>query len=226
MDRGNRRRRRGVALTTMRIAISTLAVALVALTGLTAGAARPPPTVRCSAVILRPQTLDGTHRVVLRNVAFWRRRAFQIAAVGGSLPFWSRTLLFIRSSRTSVTIGVPRAWRTRAALAWGVAASSPRCGLQAARFRPSCRPTDGTATSEVSTCANRRVYRCGSPSARAAQRSTWGSAELASSQGLSTARRGPARKPASTSSGMISVSVTGRPSKRSTARRFAPPART
>lgn len=103
----------------MRIAISTLAVALVALTGLTAGAARPPPTVRCSAVILRPQTLDGTHRVVLRHVAFWRRRAFQIAAVGGSLPFWSRTLLFIRSSRTSVTIGVPRAWRTRAALAWG-----------------------------------------------------------------------------------------------------------
>ena len=38
-----------------------------------------------------------------------------------------------------------------------------------------------------------------------------------------TARRGPARKPASTRSGMTIVSVTGSPSKRSTARRFAPP---
>ena len=42
-------------------------------------------------------------------------------------------------------------------------------------------------------------------------------------QARSTARRGPARKPASTSSGMTSVSVTGSPSKRSTASRFAPP---
>src|SRR5919204_4766181 len=42
--------------------------------------------------------------------------------------------------------------------------------------------------------------------------------------GRRTARRGPARKPASSSSGMISVSPTGSPSKRSTASRFAPPA--
>ena len=27
--------------------------------------------------------------------------------------------MFIRPSRTSVTIGVPHAWRTRAAIAWG-----------------------------------------------------------------------------------------------------------
>ena len=40
-------------------------------------------------------------------------------------------------------------------------------------------------------------------------------------QGRSTARRGPARKPASTSSGIASVSATGRPSNRSTASRFA-----
>ena len=39
----------------------------------------------------------------------------------------------------------------------------------------------------------------------------------------STARRGPARKPASTSSGIASLSTTGSPSNRSTASRLAPP---
>ena len=41
--------------------------------------------------------------------------------------------------------------------------------------------------------------------------------------GRSTARRGPARKPASTSSGISSVSATGSPSKRSTASRLPRP---
>jgi hypothetical protein len=63
--------------------------------------------------------LDGTHRIVLDHVAFWRRRVFQIADVGGPLRYWSRSLLFIRPGRTSVTISVPRAWRPRAAIFWG-----------------------------------------------------------------------------------------------------------
>src|SRR6266852_4579834 len=42
--------------------------------------------------------------------------------------------------------------------------------------------------------------------------------------GRRTARLGPARNPASTRSGIASLSVTGSPSKRSTASRFAPPA--
>src|SRR2546429_7154957 len=50
-----------------------------------------------------------------------------------------------------------------------------------------------------------------------------GAADLLARQGRRTARRGPARKPASTSRGITSVSVTGSPSKRSTARRLAPP---
>ena len=49
---------------------------------------------------------------------------------------------------------------------------------------------------------------------------------LSAGQGRSTARRGPARKPASSRSGISSVSATGRPSKRSTASRLAPPPRT
>src|SRR2546429_39056 len=48
-------------------------------------------------------------------------------------------------------------------------------------------------------------------------------ADLLARQGRRTARRGPARKPASTSSGIASLSVTGSPSKRSTARRFFGP---
>src|SRR5262245_48802181 len=51
---------------------------------------------------------------------------------------------------------------------------------------------------------------------------TTGRASPARSYARSTARRGPARKPASTRSDMTSVSATGRPSKRSTAIRFAP----
>ena len=50
--------------------------------------------------------------------------------------------------------------------------------------------------------------------------------DVVQSQGRRTARRGPARNPASTRSGMTSLSVTGSPSKRSTASRFAPPPRT
>ena len=46
---------------------------------------------------------------------------------------------------------------------------------------------------------------------------------LSNGYGRNTARRGPATKPASSRSGMISVSPTGSPSKRSTARRFTPP---
>src|SRR5438034_4293445 len=48
-------------------------------------------------------------------------------------------------------------------------------------------------------------------------------ADLLARQGRRTARRGPARKPASTSRGIASLSVTGSPSKRSTARRFFGP---
>src|SRR5262249_9121782 len=45
-------------------------------------------------------------------------------------------------------------------------------------------------------------------------------------EGRSTARRGPARKPAWTRRGIASVSVTAWPSNRSTARRFRPLVRT
>jgi hypothetical protein len=69
--------------------------------------------------MLRPQTLDGSHRVVLDHVAFSRTRVVQAADVGGPLRYSSRWLLFVRPGRTGVTIGVPPAWRTRAAVSWG-----------------------------------------------------------------------------------------------------------
>ena len=58
---------------------------------------------------------------------------------------------------------------------------------------------------------------------RVAFRHSCGSDSRPRFQGLSTARRGPARKPASRSKGIASLSVTGSPSNRSTASRLAPP---
>src|SRR4051812_46396728 len=70
----------------------------------------------------------------------------------------------------------------------------------------------------------RRPWACGTPDRVSdAEDRSQASAGLLSAQGRRTARRGPARKPASTSSGIASLSVTGSPSKRSTARRFFGP---
>ena len=76
----------------------------------------------------------------------------------------------------------------------------------------------------------RSCRRCRDPAAPSRRRPSAISSSASSSacssrsderHGLSTARRGPARKPASTSRAIASVSATGRPSNRSTARRFA-----
>jgi hypothetical protein len=100
--------------------VPTTAVALAALTSAAAGAAPPPNIVPCDSVVLRPKYLDGSHRFVLGRVAFHRTRVFQTAeGRGGSLPYWSKALVFIRAGRMPVTISVPTNWRERAAITWG-----------------------------------------------------------------------------------------------------------
>lgn len=104
----------------MRMTASTIAIVLAALTGVTAGAAPPPPqTIPCDGVILRPRELDGSYRVLLGRVAFRRTPVFRIAEVGGPLPYWSKVLLFVRAGGTPITITVPEPWRIRAAITWG-----------------------------------------------------------------------------------------------------------
>ena len=64
---------------------------------------------------------------------------------------------------------------------------------------------------------------CGTPAVRGRQTSPTTPRRSVSTRDRRTARRGPARKPDSTRSSIASDSTTGTPSKRSTARRFAPP---
>jgi hypothetical protein len=123
----------------MRIASVPVAAALVVLTALAADAATSPPTVHCSAVMLRPQTLDGSHRVVLGHVAFSRSPVFQVADVGGPLRYSSRWLLFVHPGR-GVTIGVPPAWRTRAAVSWGGTGVVPAVRFERCPTPPNLSP--------------------------------------------------------------------------------------
>ena len=104
----------------MRATAATIAVALVALTSIAANAAPPPATVPCTAVVLRPTYLDGSHRFVLGRVAFSGTRVLQTADVGGdgSLRYASKALVFVRPGRAAVTVSVLLAWRHRAAIAW------------------------------------------------------------------------------------------------------------
>ena len=97
-----------------------------------------------------------------------------------------------------------------------------------------CTRSPGSSTATTRPAARRgsrrssrnpRAFAAGDLAARGLRRRA-GTARRAlggGGQGRRTARRGPARKPASTSSGSASLSVTGSPSKRSTASRFARP---
>lgn len=98
---------RGAALLT--------AVTAAAGLGFAANAApRPIAVVTCAGVDLRPGRLDGSHRIVLGRVGFERRAVLQTAEVDGLLPYWSKTLLFVRAGRVPVILSVPRSWRDHA----------------------------------------------------------------------------------------------------------------
>lgn len=104
----------------MRVALSLAAALAAALTFIAApAAAQSPPTVRCGSVVLRPRSLDASHRVFLGRVAFAGIRIHQTASVAGPLQLWSRIIVFIRPGRRPATIVVSPAWRSRVTLSWG-----------------------------------------------------------------------------------------------------------
>lgn len=107
----------------MRFALIIVALGLGGLTGIAAWSApsAPRPTVKCDRIILRVGSGHaGGYRVVLGVVSVPPAYRPQVAATR-SRPWthWSKAGLVIRGGSPPVTVSVPRAWRSRAAITWG-----------------------------------------------------------------------------------------------------------
>ena len=88
---------------------------------LAARASATAPAVGCDQVTGQAKTgRDGGYRVVLGIVSVPPARLRQVVASGSRRwPWWRKAGLVVRASDTPVTVSVPRAWRTRAAITWG-----------------------------------------------------------------------------------------------------------
>jgi hypothetical protein len=102
--------------------IGVLAVAFgAAWVSSAAGTRAQVPTVPCDQVIDHPRfpyRSDG-YRLVLNTVSVPPAYLRQVVHVGGSWPYWRKAGLVIRAGVPAVTVTVPRAWRSRAAIIWG-----------------------------------------------------------------------------------------------------------
>ena len=107
----------------MRFSIVMVALALLALPGLSAFASQSSssPTARCDSII-EPAGSFVWHpeRVVLGVVAVPPAFIPQTVASGdGRWPYWSKSGLVVRANSRPVRVSVPRRWRQRAAIGWG-----------------------------------------------------------------------------------------------------------
>jgi hypothetical protein len=78
--------------------------------------------VACDQVILQPKSpfADG-YRRVLGVISVPRAYTPQVVrnTPGERWPYWEKAGLVVRAGRSAVTVSVPQAWRTRAAITWG-----------------------------------------------------------------------------------------------------------
>jgi hypothetical protein len=82
-------------------------------------------TVPCDQVIDHPRfpyRADG-YRLVLGAFSVPPAYLGQVVHVGGNWPYWRKTGLVIRADAPAATVAVPRAWRRRATIIWGNAAT-------------------------------------------------------------------------------------------------------
>jgi hypothetical protein len=105
-----------------------------------APATGPIRTVPCAEVIDHPRFpyRSGGYRLVLGAFSVPPAYLRQVVHVGGKWPYWLKAGLVIRAGVPAVTVTVPRAWRSRAAIMWGNAgspASSLRFASCAGRAR-------------------------------------------------------------------------------------------
>jgi hypothetical protein len=80
---------------------------------------------------------EHRYRLILGVVAVPPAYMAQVVATGErAWPFWRKQGIVVRASGESVTITVPRAWRKRAAIAWGYGGNGePFSSLQIAGCR-------------------------------------------------------------------------------------------
>ena len=107
----------------MRIVIMFLLLGLAPAAALAAGPASSPPvpTVLCNEIILHVNSGHaGGYRVVLGVVSVPPARLIQVVP-SQSRPFgyWRKAGLVVRAGAPPVTVSVPAAWRSRAAITWG-----------------------------------------------------------------------------------------------------------
>jgi hypothetical protein len=77
--------------------------------------------VTCDQIILRPKLpfVDG-YRRVLGVISVPPASIPQVVRTPGERwPYWEKAGLVVRAGRSPVTVSVPQAWRTRAAITWG-----------------------------------------------------------------------------------------------------------
>jgi hypothetical protein len=126
-------------------------------------------TVPCSQVIDHPKFpyRSGRYRLVLGTFSVPPAYLRQVVHVGGSWPYWRKAGLVIRAGAPAVTVTVPRAWRSRAAIIWGnagKAASSLRFASCAGRASEGRAYAGGLYLRARSGCVP-LVFRVGARSA-------------------------------------------------------------
>lgn len=101
----------------------SIVLAFVGTVGMAARAAPPQPvsTVPCDEIILHVKSgRAGGYRVVLGVVSVPPARLIQVVP-SQSRPwtYWRKAGLVVRAGAPPVTVSVPSAWRSRAAITWG-----------------------------------------------------------------------------------------------------------
>ncbi len=105
-------------MTRLLLALAIVAVSAAAfVSALPAGA----PSVACGSIIVPVGVTEWRpKRVVLGAVAVPPAHIPQTVESGSARwPYWSKAGIVIRAGSPPVTVSVPRAWRTRAAIGWG-----------------------------------------------------------------------------------------------------------
>jgi hypothetical protein len=93
---------------------------LVAAAGSAPTNASPVRTVPCAEIIDSTRFPYAAYRTLLGSVSVPPAYLPQVVA-RGDLPwaYWRKAGLVVRAGSASVTVSVPRAWRSRAAITWG-----------------------------------------------------------------------------------------------------------
>jgi len=111
------RAKRALGVTAL-VGAAALAVTTAATHATTSASA---PTVPCDDVILNPESPTvGGYRMVLGVVAVPEPYLAQVVRTrNAKWRYWRKAGLVVRATDLPVTVSVPAAWRSRAAITWG-----------------------------------------------------------------------------------------------------------